>query len=786
MIRSVLCLVVLTMASAFISKRGMHKQQSIEAEMFTDKVNPIRKVVGMLEDMRGELERETEQEGELFEKAMCTCEGGEKDLNKVIADSTTESARLSSQIDEESAQQASVTQALKEHNANKASASADLEKATGIRNKESAIYSKESKMQKFSVGALGKAIPQLERGASAASLMQSDDDFSMLRRVIEVTHYINPEEREQVLSFMDDGLGEVSGAREPSASVAEVVGVLKNMKDNMAKDLAETTASEKANALGYGQLKAAKEQEISVASEAIISKEKQAGTLAVSLTAAKAALEDANEELSSAQEYLKELVKHCDTMKSQRDMRKKMRADEIAAISEAIKILTDDDALDVFKKAVPSASLITSKRKTFDALVQFNKLGNSKKKSLLQTATGADSAEAQTLFSEGKKAMRHPGLFRAQNVIDRLTKQHPSRELSLLLTTIRGAMRADTNQQEDPNGAATKYAGAAEEVVTHMVDDMVHILHDEDVGDEHKKEWCANETESVNGLKSEKQELTDQLSASIEQMTDAIAQLVEDIKVINEEIAASDKEVFETSELRKKEHQEFVDTFSTLDTARRLIDKAATRLHKFYHPKDYAKKVKAVKDDAVKAAGLALIQKSSKVAPPVLPETPGTYEKKESGGVLALMAKMKEELTADMTEAETEEKFSAKDYARLMKEAQETRALDVKRLNQKETEKADVEEKLLAAKTLRKTTLEELNNIQLYLVQLSSECDFLMRNFENRHEARVGEEVELEDAKTIVTHEEPPTHGEIAEGFDSETGAADVDAHFPEEGGHVH
>merc|ERR1719217_1553174 len=106
------------MASAFISKRGMHKQQSIEAEMFSDKVNPIRKVVGMLEDMRGELERETEQEGELFEKAMCACESGEKDLNKVIADSTAEVARLNSQIEEESAQQASVTQALKEHYAN--------------------------------------------------------------------------------------------------------------------------------------------------------------------------------------------------------------------------------------------------------------------------------------------------------------------------------------------------------------------------------------------------------------------------------------------------------------------------------------------------------------------------------------------------------------------------------------------------------------------------------------------------------------------------------------------
>merc|ERR1719324_1251238 len=300
------------------------------------------------------------------------------------------------------------------------------------------------------------------------------------------------------------------------------------------------------------------------------------------------------------------MVEHCEKTKTQRDVRKKMRADEISAISEAIKILTDDDALEIFKKAVPSASLITAKRKTFDALMQFSKLGDKKKKSLLQTTNGADSAEAQTLFSEGLKAMKHPGLFRARNVIDKLTKQHPSRELSLLLTTINGAMRADTNEP-GVDEAGAKYAGAAEKVVSNMVDDMVHVLHDEDVDDEHKKDWCANETEKVNGIKAEKQDLTDQLSASIEEMTDSIAQLTEDIKVINEEIAANDKEVYETSELRKKEHQEFVDTFSTLDTARRLIDKAATRLHKFYNPEMMAKKKKEVTDAALKKEGLDLL-----------------------------------------------------------------------------------------------------------------------------------------------------------------------------------
>jgi hypothetical protein len=341
----------------------------------------------------------------------------------------------------------------------------------------------------------------------------------------------------------------------------------------------------------------------------------------------------------------------------------------------------------------------------------------------------------------------------------------------------------------DPDSETEKYAGGAAKVVSGMIDGMVHVLHDEDVEDEHKKEWCANETEKVNTLKSEKQDLTDQLSSSISQMGDDLEQFTEDIKNINEEIAANDREVHATTELRKKEHQEFVDTFSTLDTARRLIEKAANRLHKFYSPKDHKKKVDKIKDDAVKAAGLhfdAFFQKAAKVAPPEIVETPGTYQKAESGGVVGLMAKMKEELTADMTEAETEEKNSAKDYSRMMEEAKEVRALDVKRLTQKKTAKAALEEKKVEAQDLRTVTLKELENLQLYIVQLGSECDFLMRNFEVRHEGRVSEEGELEGAKTIVTDEEPPTHAEIEAGFDAEKGEADVEAHFPEEGGHVH
>merc|ERR1719265_2286053 len=108
---------------------------------------------------------------------------------------------------------------------------------------------------------------------------------------------------------------------------------MKAMRDEMATDLAESRRMEQEDLNTYNEMKEDKD-----------------------------ALEDQNTELANAQKYLVSLQVACEQRRKDRDMRAKMRSDEIAAISEAIKILTDDDALEVFKKAVPSASLVSVKQ----------------------------------------------------------------------------------------------------------------------------------------------------------------------------------------------------------------------------------------------------------------------------------------------------------------------------------------------------------------------------------------------------------------------------------------
>merc|ERR1719335_1490515 len=171
------------------------------------------------------------------------------------------------------------------------------------------------------------------------------------------------------------------------------------------------------------------------------------------------------------------------------------------------------------------------------------------------------------------------------------------------------------------------------------------------------------------------------------------------------------------------------------------------------------------------------------VDPIVIPDTPSTYEKKESGGVMGLMNEFKTDLKTDMTESETEEKFMAKEYVRVMSDAKATRDQDVKSKSAKEADKAMLDQKLVDNKAKLALTEEELHNLELYLVQLHTECDFLVRNFEVRHEGRVEEETGLEDAETIVTHASPPSHGEIEEKYEEEHGDKDVAENWPDKFG---
>merc|ERR550537_2044080 len=114
----------------------------------------------------------------------------------------------------------------------------------------------------------------------------------------------------------------------------QIVGILKAMKDDMEAELKEAIDEEAKAVAGFGDLKASKEKEIEMATEAIETKMGRAGELAVSVVQTKDALEDATEEAAETSKFLTTLEKDCATKEADMAERTKMRTMEITAISE--------------------------------------------------------------------------------------------------------------------------------------------------------------------------------------------------------------------------------------------------------------------------------------------------------------------------------------------------------------------------------------------------------------------------------------------------------------------
>merc|ERR1719162_1421538 len=154
-------------------------------------------------------------------------------------------------------------------------------------------------------------------------------------------------------AFLTQGQGE--GYAPASGSI---VGILKQMTDTMASDLAAATSEEESAVKDFNGLVAAKTKEINALTREIESKTARGGELGVQLVTEKEDLDDTSKALVKDEQFLKDLEKDCKTKDEEWATRCALRAEELLAIADTIKILNDDDALELFKKTLPAPSLM--------------------------------------------------------------------------------------------------------------------------------------------------------------------------------------------------------------------------------------------------------------------------------------------------------------------------------------------------------------------------------------------------------------------------------------------
>merc|ERR1719161_2136838 len=109
------------------------------------------------------------------------------------------------------------------------------------------------------------------------------------------------------------------------------------------------------------------------------------------------------------------------------------------------------------------------------------------------------------------------------------------------------------------------------------------------------------------------------------------------------------------------------------------------------------------------------------------------------------------DLANEITSMEPEEKLAQEDYVKFMADSAAQRAEDTKSLGLKEATKAQTEADLLKMVEEEKEKKAEAMATMETIKDLHLECDWLVKNFELRKEARAGEVEALKAAKAVLS-----------------------------------
>merc|ERR1740115_700943 len=281
----------------------------------------------------------------MFDQYMCYCNNADGTLGKSISDAETKIPQVESSIKEGAAMKKQLEAELKEAQVNRVEAKDAIAKATAIREKEAATYAKTKSDAESNIGALSKAIPAIEKGMGGAFLQTSS--ATVLRQISESANMI-PADRDILASFLSEG-------NNYAPKSGEIVGILKTLHDEMTKDFADATADETAAIASFESLVASKKNEILALTKAVESKTMRVGELGVKIAEAENDLEDTKEGLAEDKKFLANLDKNCELKKKEWAAYKAMQATEAVALADTIKVLNDDDALELFKKTLPAA-----------------------------------------------------------------------------------------------------------------------------------------------------------------------------------------------------------------------------------------------------------------------------------------------------------------------------------------------------------------------------------------------------------------------------------------------
>jgi len=497
------------------------------------KNRPVSKVITLLKDMLAQLEKEAEEDEEIYDQLACWCETNDKEKTKAVADAQARITDLTTKIEEMTASSARLNTEIKNLEKEVAENQEALDQATAIRQKQLAEFNGEEKDLLQSVSALKSAITVLSKhhggalmqvprshvlGIAAALQNEMQMHSSLLTGVL--THSQRKAMKAFIQAPEDYFVAAQTSQQTNAPQSGEIFGILKQMKETFETNLSDTQKEELTNQKAYEDLKSAKEEEIAAGQSQIDAKTQELASTDEKLAQAKEDIEDTTNNLSADEEFLLMLKEKCSTTDAEWEERQKTRQLEIEACSKALAVLSSDDAHDTFSKTFNPAFLQVD-------------------------SSSSRREQAADLLAKLAKKVGNPRL-----------------------ATLASQVKLD---------AFTKVKQAIDQMVTQLLKEKAdEIKH---------KDFCTDEF-NTNQLQTEKKERKkEDLLAKVEDLELTIKTLADNLNSLKGEIAEMQVQMKRAGEDREKENKDFQQTVADQRASQKLLQSALNVLKGFYDKK---------------------------------------------------------------------------------------------------------------------------------------------------------------------------------------------------------
>jgi DNA repair exonuclease SbcCD ATPase subunit len=670
----------------------------------------VTKVVKLLEGMMVKSKEDGDKDRNLYAKFKCYCDTQEAKKTAEIEGLTTNIARLESSIEKLKGATGELSTECSQLRADMQENEQARESAQSIRDKEHENFVAEEEdlvaaidQMKLAIDTLAEvgADQTMEGAAADHKMAMAGFEGSFLEKkgaalakfgahvkeaLTAASAFLPSKEKKVVASFVQ---APFTGTY--SAVSGEVVGILKNMRDTFTENLATARSTEEAQFKANEKFQEIKTVAYDKMSGLYDEKQAKLGENDDQLASDQKLLAEDKEQKAIKEDFLAELIPLCAERKKEYEERVALRANEDAAIAEALAILNSDAAFAAMGKT--------------DA-----------------TSTGATGfLQLASVHSHKPDAIREKAQL--------LLKKAGSAIGSLRLAQIAVSLEA-----ENPF-----------EVVLKEIKKMIKLTEEEGKVDKEKLDWCRDEREKNEAELEEKKSQISELESKINELTNTIHEpevgLIDSIKKDEESLVECGESQTTATTQRQGENAAYQTDISNLVEAEDLLSRAVKVLEKYYS--DIEDEVKD-EHEAVTLSG------ESEAAPDAGLEKGYSGQAGAGKKVIDMITFIADETKKEEKVAHEDEQAAQSDYEELLTGLKEEEVkLKESIANLKET-LSEKEKELMDAENLLKKTEEEKAAIEAYLLSIKPGCDFMEDNFDLRETRRASETSALEEASTLL------------------------------------